>query len=128
MKVKYLAILAVFGLFLTGCSSAAAVKLGVEEFSQKASEPGIVVIDVRTPSEYAAGHLQGAINIDFQSGYFQEEINKLDKGVTYAVYCRSANRSGQAVKIMSDLGFTKLYDMDGGVIDWTAAGKSLYVR
>lgn len=128
MKVKLFAALAAVGLFLTGCSSAAAVKLGIEDFSVKASEPGIVLLDVRTPAEFAQGHLQGAINIDFQSGYFAEEIAKLDKDATYAVYCRSGNRSGQAVKVMSDLGFTSLYDMDGGVIDWVAAGKQLFLN
>jgi phage shock protein E len=128
MKVKLFAALAAVGLFLTGCSSAAAVKLGIEDFSVKASEPGIVLLDVRTPAEFAQGHLQGAINIDFQSGYFAEEIAKLDKDATYAVYCRSGNRSGQAVKVMSDLGFTNLYDMDGGVIDWVAAGKQLFLN
>jgi phage shock protein E len=83
---------------------------------------------VRSPEEFAEGHLANAINIDFQSGNFESEISRLNKGTTYAVYCRSGNRSGQAVKVMADLGFTDLYDMDGGVIDWAAAGKPLYTE
>jgi rhodanese-related sulfurtransferase len=55
-------------------------------------------------------------------------VAKLDKSATYAVYCRSGNRSGEAVKVMEDLGFTDMYDMDGGVIDWAAAGKPLYTN
>lgn len=129
-KLKVFAALAAIGLLLTGCSgsSSATPKLGIEEFAAKAAEPGVVVLDVRTPGEFAQGHLANAINVDFQSGYFEEEIAKLDKNATYAVYCRSGNRSGQAVKVMEDLGFTDMYDMNGGVIDWAAAGKPLYTN
>jgi phage shock protein E len=130
MKIKILAALAALGLLLTGCSSSASAtpKLSIEEFSTKAAEPNIIVLDVRTPGEFAQGHLANAINIDFQSGYFEQEVAKLDKNATYAVYCRSGNRSGQAVKVMADLGFTDMYDMDGGVIDWAATGKPLYTN
>lgn len=130
MRIKLLAALAAFGLLLTGCSSSASAtpKLSIEEFAAKAAEPNVIVLDVRTPGEFAQGRLANAINIDFQSGYFEEEVSKLDKDATYAVYCRSGNRSGQAVKVMADLGFTDMYDMDGGVIDWAAAGKPLYTN
>ena len=128
-KMKVFAALAAFGLLLTGCSSASATpKLSIEEFAAKAAEPNIVVLDVRTPGEFAQGHLANAINVDFQNGYFEQEIAKLDKNATYAVYCRSGNRSGEAVKVMEDLGFTDMYDMNGGVIDWAAAGKPLYTN
>jgi rhodanese-related sulfurtransferase len=113
------------GLALSGCSSSGSTspQLGIEDFAAKSAEAGVVVLDVRTPAEFA-----NAINIDFQSGNFEAEISALDKTATYAVYCRSGNRSGQAVKVMADLGFTNLYDMDGGVIDWAAAGKPLYTE
>jgi rhodanese-related sulfurtransferase len=118
------------GLALSGCSSSGSTspQLGIEDFAAKSAEAGVVVLDVRTPAEFAEGHLANAINIDFQSGNFEAEISALDKTATYAVYCRSGNRSGQAVKVMADLGFTNLYDMDGGVIDWAAAGKPLYTE
>lgn len=127
-KVKIFAALAAFGLLLTGCSasSSATPKLSIEEFASKAAEPNIIVLDVRTPGEFAQGRLANAINVDFQSGSFEQEVSKLDKNATYAVYCRSGNRSGEAVKVMEDLGFTDMYDMNGGVIDWAAAGKPLY--
>lgn len=130
MKIKLLAALAAFGLLLTGCSASASAtpKLSIEEFAAKAAEPNIIVLDVRTPGEFAQGRLANAINIDFQSGYFAEEVSKLDKNATYAVYCRSGNRSGEAVKVMEELGFTDMYDMNGGVIDWAAAGKPLYTN
>lgn len=130
MKIKLLVALAAFGLLLTGCSSSASAtpKLSIEEFAVKAAEPNVIVLDVRTPGEFAQGRLANAINVDFQSGYFEEEVSKLDKNATYAVYCRSGNRSGEAVKVMEKLGFTDMYDMNGGVIDWAAAGKPLYTN
>jgi rhodanese-related sulfurtransferase len=113
-------------LLLAGCSSSSsAVDLSVSEFSSKVAEAGIITLDVRTPGEFNEGHIEGAQLIDFQSGNFESEIATLDKSKTYAVYCRSGSRSGQAVKIMSDAGFTNLYNLNGGVIDWANAGLPL---
>ena len=125
MKKLILAVASVVSatLFLTACSSdSAAQKVSPKEFSEVIADPTIVILDVRTPQEFAEGHLANAINIDFQSGNFEQEIASLDKTKTYAVYCRSGNRSGQAVKVMAKAGFTSMYDMDGGIIDWQAAG------
>jgi phage shock protein E len=113
-------------LLLAGCSSSStAVDLGVKEFSAKVAEAGVITLDVRTPGEFMSGFIQGAQNIDFQSGNFENEIAALDKNATYAVYCRSGNRSGQAVKVMHDAGFHNVYNLNGGVIDWTNAGMPL---
>ena len=113
-------------LLLAGCSSSSsAVDLSVSEFSSKVAEAGVITLDVRTPGEFNEGHIEGALLVDFQSGNFENEIVSLDKSKTYAVYCRSGNRSGQAVKVMSDAGFTDLYNLDGGVIDWANAGLPL---
>ena len=113
-------------LLLAGCSSSSStVDLSVSEFSSKVTEAGIITLDVRTPGEFNEGHIEGAQLIDFQSGNFENEIATLDKSKTYAVYCRSGSRSGQAVKVMSDAGFTNLYNLDGGVIDWANAGLPL---
>ena len=110
-------------LLLAGCSSSTgAIDLGVTEFSAKVAEAGVITLDVRTPGEFAEGHVEGARLIDFQSGNFENEIAALDKNATYAVYCRSGNRSGQAVKVMQDAGFTNVFNMNGGVIDWANAG------
>ena len=97
----------------------------VTEFSAKVAEAGVITLDVRTPDEFAEGHVEGARLIDFQSGNFENEIAALDKNATYAVYCRSGNRSGQAVKVMQDAGFTNVFNMNGGVIDWANAGLPL---
>ena len=113
-------------LLLAGCSSSSsAIDLSVSEFSNKVTEAGVITLDVRTPGEFNEGHIEGALLVDFQSGNFENEIASLDKSKTYAVYCRSGSRSGQAVKIMSDAGFTNIYNLDGGVIDWASAGLPL---
>jgi hypothetical protein len=78
--------------------------------------PGAVLLDVRTPAEFNAGHIAGASNIDFENQLFAEEIKKLDPTKTYFVYCRSGNRSGLAVSLMKTQGFTHLVDLKGGVV------------
>ncbi len=81
-----------------------------------------MILDVRTASEYADGHLAGATNIDYYLESFQTEIGKLDRNKQYLVYCRTAHRSGLAAQIMLDLGFTKIWDMSGGIVQWTQDG------
>ncbi len=114
-------------ILITGCTSTTAgvTNLNVLEFSEKISEPGIILLDVRTPGEFAEDFIKVARLIDFQSGNFKNEIASLDKNATYAVYCRSGNRSGQAVNVMHDAGFHNVYNLNGGVIDWANAGLPL---
>ena len=109
---------------LAGCSSSneAIKKVDPVEFSEVIAEPGVIILDVRTPEEFNAGHIENAININVADSNFSSEVSKLDKNATVAVYCRSANRSAVATKEMAELGFTDMYDMQGGIIDWEAAG------
>jgi phage shock protein E len=124
--VKKIVALIASALLLAGCSSSpSAIDLSVTEFSAKTAESGVVTLDVRTPGEFAEGYIEGARLIDFQSGNFENEIATLDKNATYAVYCRSGNRSGQAVKVMQDAGFANVFNMNGGVIEWVNAGLPL---
>ena len=124
--MKKIVALIASALLLAGCSSSpSAIDLSVTEFSAKTAESGVVTLDVRTPGEFAEGYIEGARLIDFQSGNFENEIATLDKNATYAVYCRSGNRSGQAVKVMQDAGFTNVFNMNGGVIEWVNAGLPL---
>ncbi|HMR48737.1 MAG TPA: rhodanese-like domain-containing protein [Arachnia sp.] len=74
---------------------------------------GTVLIDVRTPQEFADGHLQDAINIDIQSPDFTAQLSELPTDGSYVVYCRSGNRSAQAISQMTQLGFTTLIDGGG---------------
>lgn len=121
---KVLAAVFASALLLTGCSSSgSATNMGAADFIAKIGEPGVVVVDVRTPEEFAAGHLQGAVNIDVSASTFDSQIAALDKDVVYAVYCRSGNRSTIAVGKMSDAGFTNLFNFNqGGFAELAAAG------
>ena len=86
------------------------------------NNPDFVIIDVRTPEEFAHEHIENTINIDYYSEIFRGELNKLDKNKTYLIYCRSGNRSGKALDIMAELNFREVYNMLGGIIEWKAEG------
>lgn len=86
------------------------------------TNPDFVILDVRTPEEYADGHIAESVLLDFYADDFEEELDKLDKSQTYLVYCRSGNRSGKSVSMMKDLNFMEVYDVDGGILRWEAEG------
>ena len=81
-------------------------------------EKGYTIIDVRTPEEYAEGHIQGALNINVKSESFVTEIENLSKSDTLLVYCRSGRRSLYAAQVMVSFGFQKIYDLEGGFLNW----------
>ena len=123
---KISVVIAISTLLLSGCSSASdSANLNVAEFSAKSQEAGVISLDVRTAGEFAEGHLVNALNINVESGNFEAEIANLDKNATYAVYCRSGRRSAVAVDLMKKSAFNNLYNLDGGVIDWSASGLPL---
>jgi len=78
----------------------------------------IQLIDVRTPKEFAEGHLSNAVNINFYDSNFMEEMSKLDKNKDLYIYCRSGGRSGKAAKKLKSQGFLKVYDLEGGILNW----------
>ena len=86
--------------------------LPADDFLAKVQDDD-VVLDVRTPGEYAGGHLAGAENIDLMASDFRERIEGLDRDRTYYLYCRSGNRSGQAAQMMRQLGFERAYNVGG---------------
>ena len=83
-------------------------------------DENFVILDVRTPAEFAQGYIENAINVDFYSKTFPDELNKLDKEKTYLLYCRSGNRSGRTLKFMEELQFKTVYNMTGGIRQWIA--------
>jgi rhodanese-related sulfurtransferase len=83
-----------------------------------------VLIDVRTPPELQSGYLQGAHNLDFKNEDFRRFFETADKEDTYLVYCASGIRSGKASDIMKELGFEKVYTLEGGLNAWREAGLS----
>lgn len=124
---------------LTGCSDRSAAtaveqvsaaqlapgRVGVAEFAAVIAKPGVQIIDVRTPSEFAEGHIRGAVNIPVQQADFAERMAQLDPNATYAVYCRSGNRSKGAVEQMRSAGFGTIYELAAGTNGWTAEGQPL---
>jgi len=104
---------------ITGIST-----ISVEAAAAITDEPpdDLVVLDVRTPEEFAEGHLEGAVLVDFYDADFADQLAALDANVPYLVYCRSGNRSGQALAVMDQLGFTSAADVDGGIVAWSDAG------
>ncbi|NPV63451.1 MAG: rhodanese-like domain-containing protein [Methanotrichaceae archaeon] len=82
----------------------------------------LAILDVRTPEEYSSGHLEGAANLDFRSPSFRDSLTNLDKKRAYLVYCRTGIRSGRALVIMADLGFSEVYNLSGGIFRWNREG------
>lgn len=83
---------------------------------------GLVVLDVRTPEEFAEGHIENAVMLDFYRDDFADRLAELDPTTPYVLYCRSGNRSGRTLQMMADLGFDTVYNVDGGIISWLDAG------
>ena len=119
------ALAALFSLLLiAGCSPGTTEEVGVRTVSASEAVKVLdsrVVIDVRGPDEVAEGAIVGATVLDFNAGEFQAKIGDYDRNAAYLVYCRSGNRSGQAVAIMKELGFTDVIDA-GAYVDLAAAG------
>lgn len=113
---------------LAACSSDAGTvtDIGAEQLVEVVqSESAPVILDVRTPAEYAEGHVEGALNIDIASATFDDEIAALPPEQTYVVYCRSGNRSADAAARMVDAGFTDVLNVDAGLATLASAGVPL---
>ncbi len=108
---------------MSGSSSQATSQhMAASDFASAVKAPGTIVLDVRTPAEFSAGHLPAAKNVDFEGTDFAAGIAALDKSATYALYCHSGNRSGKAMEQMAAAGFTHLYDLAGGISAWQNMG------
>lgn len=93
--------------------------LSPSEYKTAISNPKTQLVDVRTRPEYCDGHIEGALNIDlFQNSIFIEEFEKMDKDRPVYIYCRSGGRSLRAAAKLVDMGFTKIYDLQGGYLSW----------
>lgn len=101
---------------------AAGATLDAGEFAAALKAPQTVILDVRTPAEFAEGHLPGATNLDVQSPEFAAQVAQLDPSAPYAVYCRSGNRSQVALQMMAQGGVTNAYHLGGGIGAWQQAG------
>ncbi|GGA79964.1 hypothetical protein GCM10008015_20810 [Flavobacterium palustre] len=82
------------------------------------------ILDVRTPAEFAEGHIENAVNVDWQGENFVKNAEKFDKNKAVYVYCRSGKRSLKASEKLEALGFKKIYNLDGGFLKWSAEAKT----
>ncbi len=107
----------------TGAPTAAYKNLSVDEFARMAADKQNVILDVRTPGEFAAGHIPGAVNLDYNAPDFQAKAAALDKSKTYLVHCAVGGRSVRACEKLSRLDFPNLYNLPGGFKAWAKAGQ-----
>lgn len=120
-KTNKLPIIGVFGLIVVALGLMVVpisnnTKLTGSVFLTKYKDtPNAVLLDVRTPSEFNSGHINMAINIDYENPNFETEVQKMDTSKTYFVYCRSGNRSAKAVAIMRKNNIKNIYELQGGV-------------
>ncbi|WP_041917716.1 rhodanese-like domain-containing protein [Dehalococcoides mccartyi] len=122
---------------LTGCATASPVddvnlpavqNISVAEakslIDRNVVSADFIILDVRTPSEYAQGHIPGAVNLDYYAS-FEASLSAFDKTKTYLVYCRTGNRSASAARLMLDNGFAAIYNIQGGINVWISGGLPL---
>ena len=91
-------------------------KLLLDEYR---GDPDVVLLDVRTPKEFKAGHIEGALLLDYYTSDFVDRLKTLDRQKTYLVYCRSGNRSGKSLAIFQKMGFNRVYHMATGINGWS---------
>ena len=112
--------------FISGCQlDNPEISISAKEFLMLEDTSESIIIDVRTDSEYLAGHVDNAILISLQTRDFMNKIRDLNKDETYYVYCKSGIRSRSAVMKMKKEGFSKVYNIRGGINDLTRNGLNL---
>lgn len=109
-------------LILSACSSGQS-RLNPKEFADKINtSKNAVILDVRTPEEFAGGHLENAININWNEELAETQLKALDPSKSYFVYCLSGGRSASAAHFLRENGFNNVYELSGGIMKWRSAG------
>lgn len=105
-------------------TTSVSVTVSADDFQKKMSAlKDVQLVDVRTPEEYREGHIKNSLNINVQGSSFEAEVAKLDKKRPVMVYCRSGGRSASAQRMLIDMGFAEVVNLDGGIRGWQSAGK-----
>ncbi|MCE2787543.1 MAG: rhodanese-like domain-containing protein [Bacteroidota bacterium] len=130
--MRFVQFLSCIGLvFIAVVSSAQSIKNSAKQniqlvspkvFHERLQKGGVILIDVRTSSEFKKGHLKGARLLDIFNDDFEKQINKLDRKLTYMVYCGIGGRSEECTELMRKKGFISVYDLDGGIKRWLNEG------
>ncbi len=126
-----MSVLLVIALLIPVMSCSISRSAGFEDISveecytliqENKNNPDFIILDVRTPAEYASGYIENAVNIDYYEDDFEETLDTYGKNKTYLIYCRTANRTASVMSIMQRLEFTEVYNMQGGINAWISAG------
>ena len=121
-KIRLMSLISLLGLFACGNGYKS---LDVNSFEEILDQGGVTLADVRTPEEFAEGHLPGAVNCDWQADGFMEQAEAaFPKETPLAVYCRTGRRSAEAAAKLAKAGYT-VYNLEGGITAWTDAGKRI---
>lgn len=122
MKALFSTVTLASALLLASCSNAQQQNMpanaDVATFEQLVSETPGQLVDVRTPEEYAQGHLDGSANMDFYASDFEEQLSTLDPEKPVYVYCRSGGRSSKAATMLRNKGFKEVVNLQGGILAW----------
>lgn len=124
MRTRLLALLILLVLGFAACGGDTAVVETVDAGTAAdfIDDADTILLDIRTAEEFAEARIEGAVNIDFYAADFEEQIATLDRNASYVVYCRSDNRSGQAMELFRELEFNEVREIDGGIVAWIEAG------
>ena len=116
---KYLVLLFLPLLVFSQENTNAYEVLSYDDFKNQISKNDVLLFDVRTMAEFNSGHLKGSVNIDFyDEKLFDKFFNKVEKSEPIYIYCRSGNRSQKSSEQLKELGFVKIYDLEGGYKNW----------
>ena len=116
-------LITVISFCLLSCASTERKKMIAENISAQAAQEmitngDVLILDVRTKQEFEDGHIKGALNIDIRESDFMTQIEKLDRSKNYIIHCKSGGRSAVALEKIKDMGFSTMYHMNGGIIEW----------
>jgi rhodanese-related sulfurtransferase len=127
MKYKLLTLIS-FIVFSTSCQTTQKDSnievINSEKLKTLIKNDGVQFVDVRTMAEFKENNIQGAENIVFDEN-FASKLDKFDKDKPIVIYCRSGRRSAASAKILDKNGFSKIYDLDGGILKWIEEGNEL---
>lgn len=131
MKLKIILFLAATTIVVNACKEStaqgvAAVEIiSVADMEEALKADDVQLIDVRSKAEFTNGHIKNAKNIVYQGENWDQQVASLDKNKPVYVYCAKGGRSAKCASLLEEAGFTKIFDLDGGVTKWINEGKSL---
>ena len=118
----------IFSFMILSCNGQTSKNIktiDAKAFAEKINAtPNAQILDVRTPEEFSAAHIDNSLNINWLGDSFVASAEKLDKSKPVFLYCKSGKRSSSAANKLEELGFTKIYELEGGMLKWDAAGLS----